>query len=376
MDFSDDPAVAAFRAGLRSWLRDNLATAGAGTGYESVEAVERTHRWHRALAEAGYVGVSLPAEYGGRGLPDTYEAVVNQELALASAPPAPPIGHIAHAVADFASPDLKSRVLPGLLGCTEQWCQGFSEPGAGSDLASLTTTATPDGDRFVVNGQKIWTSGAMWSRWCLLLARTEPDQPRHRGLSMLVVDMQSAGVDRREITLANGSREFAEVFFDDVEVPAANLVGQRGQGWAIAMHMLSYERGPADMGWVGRLGQVVATARAAIESGQVVADEPLRQRLAAAAVEVEVLGWHVARSLASRAAGAPSEAGSVDKLLTIRVEQNLYRVVGDLAGPSFVVGEATPFANYLWSRAQSIYGGTQQIQRQIVAQRILGLPRP
>ena len=375
MDFADDPAAAAFRAQLRGWLADNLADYAHGTGYESDEAVSRTQRWHRALAQAGYVAVSLPAEYGGRGLPDSYEALVNQELAAAKAPPPPPIGHIAHALADFGSPELKARLLPGMLGCTEVWCQGFSEPGAGSDLASLSTTATADGDRFVVNGQKIWTSGAMWSRWCLLMARTEPDLPRHRGISMLVVDMQSPGVDRREIILASGSREFAEVFFDDVSVPAANLVGRRGQGWQIAMHMLAYERGPADMGWVGRLGQVIATAREAVGSGQLPASEAMRQRLAAAAVDVEVLQWHVARSLSQRGPDSRGENGSVDKLLTTRIEQNLYHVVSDLAGTSFVAGSPETFASYLWSRAQSISGGTQQIQRQIVAQRLLGLPR-
>ncbi|MEU8252091.1 acyl-CoA dehydrogenase family protein [Nonomuraea sp. NPDC048916] len=375
MDFADDPAEAAFRAGLRAWLRDHLDEHREGTGYESAESVERTLRWHRALAEAGYVGISLPAAYGGRGLPDAYEGILNEELAAAGAPASPPIGHIAHAVADFAGEELKARVLPGLLGCTEVWCQGFSEPGAGSDLAGLSTTATADGDRFVVNGQKIWTSGAMWSGWCLLLARTEPDRPRHRGLSMLVVDMRSPGVDCREIVLASGSREFAEVFFDDVSVPAANLVGERGQGWQIAMHMLAYERGPADMGWVGRLGRVLAAAREEVRSGRVAADAGLRLRLAEAAVDVQVMQWHVARSLAGRDADATGSGGSVDKLLATRVEQNLYRVVSDLAGPSFVLGAPGPFADYLWSRAQSIYGGTQQIQRQIVAQRVLGLPR-
>jgi alkylation response protein AidB-like acyl-CoA dehydrogenase len=213
----------------------------------------------------------------------------------------------------------------------------------------------------------------MWSRWCLLLARTERDEPRHRGLSMLVVDMESPGVDRREIVLASGSREFAEVFFDGVEVPAANLVGERGQGWRIAMHMLSYERGPADMGWVGRLGRVLAAARDDVRSGRLPADEPLRRRLAAASVDLRVLQWHVARSLADRDPGG--SAGSVDKLLTTRIEQNLHHVVGDLAGTSFVLGDPAPYGDYLWSRAQSIYGGTQQIQRQIVAQRVLGLPR-
>jgi alkylation response protein AidB-like acyl-CoA dehydrogenase len=365
MDFADSPTVAAFRAELRSWL----STQDPGqTGYDTAESVARTHAWHRALAAAGYVGVSLPVEYGGRGLPDTFEAVVNEELSAAGAPPPPPIGHIAHAIADFASPELKARVLPGLIGCTEVWCQGFSEPGAGSDLASLTTRAVPteNGD-FVVNGQKIWTSGAMWSRWCLLLARTE-DAPRHRGLSMLVVDMTTPGIDKREIILSTGSREFAEVFFDDVRVPAANLIGARGDGWKIAMHMLSYERGPADMGWVGRLGLALAAAQSAVSP----TDPAQRERLAAAAVDLEVLQWHVARTLANRGNAHPA-AGSVDKLLATRVEQQLYRAVSDAHGPDFVLTDV--FGEYLYSRAQSIYGGTQQIQRNIVAQRVLNLPR-
>jgi alkylation response protein AidB-like acyl-CoA dehydrogenase len=325
------------------------------------------------LAAAGYVAVSLPAEYGGRGLPDSYEGVVNAELAAAAAPPPPPIGHLAHALADFGTAELKSRLLPGLLGCTESWCQGFSEPGAGSDLAGLTTSATLRDGAFVVTGQKIWTSGAMWAQWCLLLARTEPDQPRHRGLSMLVVDMTSPGIDRREITLASGSREFAEVFFDDVRVPVGQLVGERGQGWQIAMHLLAYERGPADMGWVGRLGHLLGAALEAARDAPA-ADEPLRRRLAASIVDVQVLQWQVARSLANRDPAAPGSGGSLDKLLATRVEQELYHVVADLAGASFVLTDAG-FADYLWSRGQSIYGGTQQIQRQIVAQRILGLPR-
>jgi alkylation response protein AidB-like acyl-CoA dehydrogenase len=373
MDFTDPPDVARFRAGLRDWLAREVPAHAAGIGFESDEALARTQRWYRALASAGYVGVSLPAEYGGRGLPDSYEAVINDELATAQAPPPPPVGHIAHAIADFAGDELKERVLPGLLGCTASWCQGFSEPNAGSDLASLTTSAVLRDGEWVVNGQKIWTSGAMWARWCLLLLRTEPGQPRHRGLSMLVVDMATPGIDRREITLANGSREFAEVFFDDVRVPAANLVGSRGQGWKIAMHMLTYERGPADMGWVGRLGQVLGGALSAVRSGTYPADEVLRRRLVGSMVDVQVLAWHVTRSLASRDPSSPGSEGSLDKLLATQVEQRLLRVLSDLAGASFVL-EERPFADYLWSRAQSVYGGTQQIQRRIVAERVLGLP--
>jgi alkylation response protein AidB-like acyl-CoA dehydrogenase len=369
MDFTEQPAVARFRAGLRDWLAREAPAYSAGA-----QSRTRTQHWYRALAQAGYVGVSLPVTCGGRGLPDIYEAVINEELAAAQAPPPPPIGHIAHAIADFAGDELRRRVLPGLLDCTASWCQGFSEPGAGSDLASLKTSAEQQGDSFVVNGQKIWTSGAMWAQWCLLLVRTEPAEPKHRGLSVLVVDMASPGIDRREITLANGSREFAEVFFDDVRVPVANLVGERGQGWQIAMHMLTYERGPADMGWVGRLGQVLGAAIDTLRSAGSPADEQLRRRLVSSMVDVQVLQWHVARSLASRNPAAPGSGGSLDKLLTTRVEQRLHHVLADLAGASFVLGDR-PFADYLWPRAQSVYGGTQQIQRRIVAQRILDLPR-
>jgi alkylation response protein AidB-like acyl-CoA dehydrogenase len=373
MDFTEPADVARFRAELRDWLAAEAAAYSGRVGYESDQSLARTLEWYQALARAGYVGVSLPIEYGGGGLPDAYEAVINEELAAAQAPPPPPLGHIAHAISDFASHDLKRRVLPGLLDCTAPWCQGFSEPGAGSDLASLTTSARLDGDSFVVNGQKIWTSGALWAHWCLLLVRTEPDAPKHRGLSMLVVEMASPGIDRRPITLANGSREFAEVFFDDVRVPRGNLVGERGQGWRIAMHMLTYERGPADMGFVGRLGQVLGAALDAVRAGHSAADEQLRRRLISSMIDLQVLQWQVSRSLASRDT-AVSASGSVDKLLTTRVEQRLHHVLVDLAGASFVLADQ-PFADYVWSRAQSVYGGTQQIQRRIVAERLLGLPR-
>jgi alkylation response protein AidB-like acyl-CoA dehydrogenase len=371
MDYSDAPDVAAFRAELRSWL------AGRGSGVTARD-VDSTLAWYRELAAAGYVAVSLPAEYGGRGLPDSYEAVVNEELAACGATPPPPIGHIAHAIADFGSDELRARLLPGLLSCTTTWCQGFSEPGAGSDLAAIATTArpAPDGESLRVNGQKIWTSGAMWSGWCLLLARTDPQAPKHKGLSMLAVDMASPGIERREITLSTGSREFAEVFFDDVEVPASNLVGELGQGWAIAMSLLIYERGPADMGWVGRMGAVLAAAEQDVRSGRRSADDALRRRLAAGRVGLQVLQWHVRRSLARRLHERPGADGSLDKLLATRVEQELYATLADLAGADAILDDNPAFAAYLYSRAQSIYGGTQQIQRDIVAHRLLGLPRP
>ncbi|HEY3737909.1 MAG TPA: acyl-CoA dehydrogenase family protein [Jatrophihabitans sp.] len=376
MDYTDAPDVAEFRAQLRAWLGEHPDLIKP-VGHSDEGAIAHTLAWYRALAGAGYVTVSLPAEYGGRGLPDSYEAVVNEELAVAGAPPPPPIGHIAHAIADFASEELKARMLPGLLSCTEVWCQGFSEPGAGSDLAGVSTTALPteDGTTLRVNGQKIWTSGAMWSDWCLLMARTDPDAVRHKALSMIVVDMTTPGIDRREITMSTGSREFAEVYFDDVVVPVENVVGGLGQGWQIAMGMLAYERGPADMGWVGRIGAVLAAAQQDVRTGRTPADESLRRRLASGWVGLQVLNWHVQRTLARRAYETPGPEGSLDKLLATRVEQEVYATLLDLAGADVLAEDGAAFSTYLYSRAQSIYGGTQQIQRTIVAQRLLGLPR-
>lgn len=371
MDFHDAHDIAEFRQGLRAWLDTYTRTHDLSFG---ATEVDRILEWNRDLAAAGYVASSFPVEYGGRGLPAVYDAVINEELAAAAAPPPPPIAHIAHAVSDFANHELKARLLPGLLGCTESWCQGFSEPDAGSDLASLTTSGVFDGDRIRINGQKIWTSGAMWSKWCLLFLRTEPDRPRHKGLSMVVVDMEASGVDRRQITLSTGSGEFAEVFFDDVEIPATNLVGERGQGWAIAMHMLSFERGPADMGWTGRYARELSQVQSSLRDGTLEADVSSKRRLARTAVNVRVLEWQVKRTLANRSDEQGSE-GSLDKLLATRVEQDLYRTIADLEGAATVVDDTETFHTYLHSRAQSIYGGSQQIQRSIVAQRLLGLPR-
>lgn len=371
MDFRDDSELSAFRHRLRDWVSEYARRHDI-----DIDAADfvRMREWYRDLAAAGYVGVSLPEHHGGKGLSDAYEAVINQELAVAGAPPPPPIGHIAHAMSDFGSDELVARFVPRLLDCSEAWCQGFSEPGAGSDLAGISTVGVVDGGSVRVSGQKIWTSGAMWSQWCLLLLRTELEAERHGRLTMLVVDMNSPGITRRQIALSTGSDEFAEVFFDNVEVPQSNIVGERGQGWDIAMHMLTYERGPADMGWTGRLARDLAIARQELDDKGLPADDGLRTRLARTAGHLRVLEWHVLRTLSNRASST-SSAGSLDKLLTTRVEQDLYHVLADLQGSSAVLGESEAFRAYLHSRAQSIYGGTQQIQRNIVAQRLVGLPR-
>ena len=254
----DSPDEATFRTGLRAWLGCN-----APAGPLPAEAEARStalHEWHRALAAAGYIGLSLPSAFGGRGLDARYESICNEELGLAGAPPAPPIGHLANALALFGTDAQRDLHLRSMLSGDSRWCQGFSEPDAGSDLGSLRTAAVPDvaGGVLRITGQKIWTSLAVYADWCLLLCRTgAPGTSSATALSMLIVPMSAPGITCRAIVTAWRTREFAEVFFDDVEVPDSAVLGRIGDGWAIANQLLAYERGPADIGWVARLRRLL-----------------------------------------------------------------------------------------------------------------------
>jgi len=377
MDFRDAPEEAAFRAELRAWIAANKPES---LPVDEEERVEVLNQWHRALYAAGWAGLTFPVEYGGRGLPAVYEAILNDEIGAAGAPPPAAIGHLTNAIRLFGTDEQKREHLPGMLSCEVRWCQGFSEPNAGSDLAGIRTRGelidAPDGPAYRIDGQKIWTSEAAWSSWCMVLLRTEHDQPAHRGLSMLFVPLDTPGVEAREIVTAYGTREFAEVFFDGAVVPAANMLGVPGQGWAIAMQLLGYERGPADVGWVARLARMVTLLEDDVRAGRVVAGPAERRALARAWVELRALQIHIQRTMSSRADGStPGPEGSIDKLLVTEVEQLINHVNMDLRGAAALVAEGDDVASYFWSRAQSIFGGTRQIQRNIVAQRVLGLPR-
>jgi alkylation response protein AidB-like acyl-CoA dehydrogenase len=382
LSFADSGEEAAFRGRVRDWLSAHAPDVLPADGDERMAAL---HRWHRALAGAGFVGVSFAPEYGGHGNSLLYDAIVNDELAAAGAPPGPAFNHIANAIRLFGSEEQKREHLPGLLDCTVHWCQGFSEPGAGSDLASLTTrgvlTTTEDGtDFYRIDGQKLWTSEAVWADWCLLLLRTESGESagrQHQQLSMVMVPMSTPGVECRPVRTAYDSSEFAEVFFTGAMVPASLRLGAPGQGWEIAMALLGFERGPADMGWTARLRRMLTLAEGSIRDGRVTADVGIQERLAHSWVELEALRLQVLRSTCSRLDGsAPGPEGSLDKLLMTRAEQLMNHALLDLAGPAGVLGEGELWANYIWSRAQAIFGGSRQIQRDIVAQRVLGLPRP
>jgi len=378
MDFRDSPEEAEFRTDLRRWLDANARDVTIPD--DPAARARAQNRFHQMLYEAGYIALSFPAEYGGHGKPPTYEAILNEELAGFGAPPIEGVGHMSNALLLFGTDDQRRTLLPGLLSGATQWCQGFSEPGAGSDLAGLTTRADlveVDGvPHFRINGQKIWTSFAATADMCFLLCRTEPDAPKHQGISILLVPMTTPGVEPRRIVNAARNTEFAEVFFTDALVPASCLLGARGQGWSIANQLLAYERGPSDVNFIARIGTYLRALEQDLASGRIPDDDTARRRVGEAYVELRALQLKVQRSLTDRVHGAlPGAEGSIDKLLLTRADQCIGHAVMDLRGAEAVLAEDLSWDVYVWSRASSIYGGTQQIQRNIVAQRVLGLPR-
>ena len=378
MDFEDSPEEARFRAEFRSWLTEN-APAEVPHASDEREAAER--RWHRQLAEAGYDWLSLPKEYGGQGLPESFEAIFNEELGRSGAPF--PLGqaHLAQALARYGTEAQKSTHLRSLLEHTKRWCQGFSEPGAGSDLASLSTRAErhegPDGSaHYRITGQKIWTSHARYSQMCFLLARSDPELPKHRGISVFLVPMDLPGVEVRTIVTAYGSNEFAQVFFDAVEVGADALLGAPGQGWEISTFLLGFERGPADNGWIARMRHTIQDLEERVRRSDLAADAPERVAVTRAQVALRAVEIQAQRTLSRRMGGeAPGALGSIDKLLLTRADRAVHGAMLDLMGSEVLAHRTPRLDDYFWSLSQSIFGGTSQIQRNIVAQRVLGMPR-
>jgi alkylation response protein AidB-like acyl-CoA dehydrogenase len=334
--------------------------------------------WHQALYLAGYVGMAWPVEYGGRGLSSIYDAILGQEASVADAPALPAkVNYIGRAMWTHGTEEQKRRFLPTLLNGDAMWCQGFSEPEAGSDIASLRTRGELEGDEWVVNGQKTWTSGADDSDWCFLLARTEPDAPTHKGITCLLVPMDLPGIATRPILLANGDPETAEVFFDDVRIPADQMLGERGEGWGIAMTTLAYERGPGDVGVIPKYESMLRRLEDAARDRNMIGDPIVRSGLARAYTKGEALRLVVVEQLSRRVSGqAPGSEGSIAKLLWTDAEQSLQQLALDILGADAWLGrEQDWLSQYLWSRAGSVYGGSAQIQRNLVAQRLLGMPR-
>jgi alkylation response protein AidB-like acyl-CoA dehydrogenase len=376
VDFRDTPEEAAFRSRLRAWLEENnphLPPSSTSDDYW-----ERQPDWHRALYRGGFFGLTWPQEYGGHGLSSVHDVIVDEELADAGAPPRPSLGYLVQAVLRHANEDVKRRFLPGLISGDDRWCQGFSEPDAGSDLASLWTRAVRDGDEYVITGHKVWTSYSDLADWCFLLARTDPDVPKHKGLSILAVRMDQPGVEQRPLRMINGiTQEFGEVAFDGARALAADMIGAPGEGWRVAMTVVNHEREPQELGNAARYSKTVrqlvdlARAKGGLDGEQ-------RDALAWAIVEAEMLQHLVGRRLSERLDGVPNgPEGSIDKLLMTEVEQAVGHAalaVGGAAHSAHDGVDPTWLSTYLYSRAQSVMGGTAQIQKNLVAARVLGLP--
>jgi alkylation response protein AidB-like acyl-CoA dehydrogenase len=385
MNFDYPPEAEAFRAEFRAWLDANhdpdLEASGALSAWESPDTLERMRAWNRKLADAGYAAIAWPTEYGGRGAGLMDQVVYAEELHRAGAPGTlNPIGisNIAPAIMQHGTEDQKRRFLAPMLRGDEIWCQGFSEPNAGSDLASLQTRAVADGDDFVVNGQKVWNTFGNVADWCQLLVRTDPDVPKHKGISCLLVDMRLPGVEARPLVTITGEPEFSEIFFTDVRVPRSGLLGPEHEGWRVAMTTLTHERGGVaslHLSVRRKIADLLQMARSTDRHRRPAAEDPvLRQSLARLYLEGEYLKLLSDRALSGLLHGR--EAGpetSLAKLVWSECESHIAEVAGQLLGPA--ANSGTWGRDRVYVRALSIAGGTTQVNKNIVAQRVLGLPR-
>ncbi|MBB3044996.1 acyl-CoA dehydrogenase family protein [Nocardioides soli] len=393
MDLTYSDEDQAFRAEVRDWLEEHLtgewaALRGLGGAGRDHEAHDERVAWNRLLAEHGWTCVGWPQEYGGRGLSLTQQVIFHEEYAKADAPVR--VNHLGEELLGptlmaFGTPAQQERFLPRIVAVDELWAQGYSEPDAGSDLANVQTKARRDGDDWVIDGQKVWTSNAHFSQWAFVVCRTEPGSQRHHGLSFLLVPLDQSGVEVRPIEQLTGGSEFNEVFFTGARTDADLVVGAPGEGWRVAMALLGFERGVSVLaqvvGFARELDGVVDLAR----SNGAIDDPVLRDRLAGLKVELEVLRRQAMRGLSS-AAGSDSAGPSVFKLVWADWHKRLGEVAMDVLGPA---GLTTATADgddagydldrwqrlFLFARADTIYGGSDEVQRNILAERVLGLPR-
>jgi alkylation response protein AidB-like acyl-CoA dehydrogenase len=394
MDLNFSAQDETFRQQLRSWLERNVTDEFrmpqlAFMHERGAEDWERRLRWHRKLYEAGWVGISWPKEYGGRGASQVEQLIYEQELGRAGC--SRPVNTIGIMMAGptlmhWGSAEQKQRYIPKILAAEEIWCQGFSEPGAGSDLASVITRAVDQGDYFALTGQKIWTSDAHHADMCILLARTDPAAPKHRGLSFLLVDMHSPGVTVRPLVQITGDRSFNEVFFDEVKVPKANLLGQKNQGWQVAITTLMYERvGVGGGGTTAEVGELVQLAKVVERTGRPAWREAyVRQKLAQFAIEARALRYTGYRQLTRRLKGRPpGPEGSIMKLAASELNLRMCSFALELLGSYGQFALDAPYSleagrwpyRMLAARALTIGGGTSEVQHNIIGERVLGLPK-
>jgi alkylation response protein AidB-like acyl-CoA dehydrogenase len=393
MDLSYSPSDIEFRAATRRWLEANVPRPEPTT-------LDARRAWHRRLYDAGYVGMGWPVQYGGRGATPLQQAIVADEMARAGAPP--PINPLGLAIVGptiivHGTEAQKRRYLRPILTAEELWCQLYSEPGAGSDLASLRTRAEDRGDHFVVNGQKIWTSGGLVADWGLLLARTDTGVAKHKGISCFLLPMRQPGVEVRPLRQMTGSEHFSEVFMTDARVEKADLVGRLGQGWEIAQTTLSYERGGSSLARVTRYAaafrQLLRAVRTLRRGGRPLLEDPaVRAKVGRIFVDLEVQRYAALRILSALEKGeSPGPAASITKLSYSEFEKRYHELAQEILGPwgqamaggpdgfseiDTSSGEPGTWATaFLWSRAGTIYAGSSEIQRNIIGERVLGLPK-
>jgi alkylation response protein AidB-like acyl-CoA dehydrogenase len=398
MDFKYSAEAEAFRREFRTWLEANMPKRRSENDEEPGSDFVRTNEddwqfslaWHRKMHAGGWVGVNWPKEYGGRGATLEQMVVYNEELVRAHAPGIVNglgIMLVGPTLIHWGTEEQKKRFVPKILSADEIWCQGYSEPGAGSDVASLKTRAIEEGDYFIVNGQKVWTSGADRADWCILLVRTDPEAPKHKGISYLLVDMHSPGVTVRPLVQMTGEKGFNEVFFEDVRVPKKNLVGEKNQGWQVAVTTLMFERTSIAamrdmMSPVRQLTRLAQSIRR--NGGSAWDDSGVRQRIAGFACEAQALRYSNLRQLTRRLKGLPpGPEGSAGKLVVSDLNLRMAKFAMELLGPysQFEHGAAMAMDGGRWSyrmlsaRALTIAGGTSEIQHNIIGERVLGLPK-
>ncbi len=392
MDFNYSPEDEAFRAEFRAWLEKNRQYATPlreSLADESEDQWDARLRWHRKLNEGGWLAVNWPREYGGRGATLLQNIIYEQELERAGTT-VPFVGFgislLGPTLIHWGTEEQKRRHLPKILTAEEIWCQGYSEPNSGSDLASLQTRAIEDGDYFVVNGSKIWTSSAQHADWIFLLTRTDPAAPKHKGISYLLVDMKTPGVTVRPLVQMTGARGFNQVFFEDVRVPKSNIVGAKNQGWHVAITTLMFERsGGHDRGLLRQVHQLAALARRIPRNGHSAwNDTGVRQRIAQFAMDAQAVRYTGFRNLTRQLRGLPpGPEGSMMKLCATELGLRIAAFAMELLGPYSQLEHGAPFAidqgtwsqRMLAARGPTIYAGTNQIQRNIIGERVLGLPK-
>lgn len=393
MDFTDSPEEAAFREEVRDWLADHLVGEFAEIGGQGGPADETGWdirlEWEKILGADRWVGLSWPVEYGGRGASFAQQVVFHDEYAKANAPARISFfgeGLFAPTLIQYGTDEQKRRFLPPIQSVEELWCQGFSEPNAGSDLANVQTRGVLDGDEWVVNGQKVWTTLAHHSDWCFVVTRTDPESRAHKGLSYLLVPMDQPGVEVRPLKQMTGGAEFNEVFFDDARTAKANVLGPVGEGWKVAMATLGFERGTAFLSQQRMFERELASILETAHKRGATEDPVLRDALARHWVGLQIMKYNGLRMLTSLVhTGVLGPEASIGKLYWSNWHRDLGETAMEVLGAEAMLVGGEPGTgeyeldevrlNFLASRAETIYAGSSEIQRNIIGERVLGLPR-